>query len=147
MYNNSKNNPSSPCSGRPMRYDDSKAEGEYFTLDMRKWERVENHWIDNNRIGVGREFKHIETKVFIFTYISTEEDEQKQKEETILKLRESIIICKEYISFDRKYWIDLRKSRGELKNRNIKVSKEGTVWVGEVYNGNKIEVYVKCTKN
>jgi hypothetical protein len=130
MYNNSKNNPSSPCSGRPMRYDDSKAEGEYFTLDTWKWQKVETHWIDNNRIGVGRTFNGMEAKIFIF--VGTEETIEK---------------CKHYISYSRNDYLDLRKSRGEDRHKNIRISKEGTIWVGDEFYGNKIEVFIKHSKN
>jgi hypothetical protein len=109
-----------------MRYDDSQAEGEYFTLDLKKWREIENHWIDNDRIGVGRFYCGKEAKVFI--QVGTEEKIEK---------------CKHYISFSRDDYLDLRKQRGEDRHKNVKISTEGTIWIGDEFYGRTVKVFVR----
>jgi hypothetical protein len=146
MFNNPIFKPLLPCSGevysvakpynetqhigckmkRVTKYDDSQAEGEYFSLDLNKWSEIENHWIDKNRIGAGRDYGKRETKVFI-----PNDDKAKIK------------ICEQFILFDRKNWIELRKSRGEDKFKNLKITKEGTIWLGDEYYGRNPKIFIR----
>lgn len=50
-----------------MKYDDSKTESKYFTLDLTTWEEIENHWLEKNKvhIGVGKVHGLNDVKMFI----------------------------------------------------------------------------------
>lgn len=111
---------------RIVQYDDSKANAEYFAIDLKTWFEIDSHVIDSKRIGVGRNYSGLETIVFI----------QVNKNGKTKK-------CKSYILFSRDDWIELRRSRGEFKHQKMQVSENGTIWIGKMYEDSKIRVFVK----
>jgi hypothetical protein len=111
---------------RVRKFDDSEADGEYFSLDLNTWEEIVNHRVDSNRIGIGRAYGLKDVKVFVL--LGNEENTKR---------------CEEYILFNRKDWIELRKSRGEDKHKNLTITIEGTIWIGDEYDGYKIKTYIK----
>lgn len=111
---------------RIVKYDDSKADGEYFTLDLETWNEIESHVIDENRIGVGRNNGLKDSRIFI-----------QIGKQGITKT------CDKYLMFCRRDWIELRKARGDDKYQPMQISKNGTVWVGESYIPCKLRVFIK----
>lgn len=111
---------------RIVKYDDSKADGEYFTLDLETWNEIESHVIDENRIGVGRNNGLKESRIFI-----------QIGNQGITKT------CDKYLMFCRRDWIELRKARGDDRYQPMQISKNGTVWVGESYILCKLRVFIK----
>jgi hypothetical protein len=109
-----------------VKYDDSQATGEFYTLDLKTWVEIKSHQIDKNRTGVGRAYSNECAKVFI-------------------QVGEigNIERCKNYIQFDRKDWIELRQARGKNKHKTMRVSENGTIWIGESYAGVNIKIFVK----
>lgn len=119
------NIPGDSLKKRIVRYDDSNAEGEYYTLDG-SWQEIENHRIDKNRIGVGRGYGGNEARVYIqIGRLGTTKQ------------------CEDYMMFDRKEWIELRKSRGVGKYKPMKIDENGTIWTGVPYNGCNIRVFIR----
>lgn len=111
---------------RIVRYDDSESDEEYYALNLKTWHEIDNHVMDNKRLGVGREYGDKEVIVFI----QVVEDGKTTK-------------CKSYFLFSRNNWIELRKSRGKNKHKKMKVSHNGTIWIGETYKNCKFRVFVK----
>lgn len=111
---------------RIVKYDDSNAEEEYYALNLKTWNEIDNHVIDNKRIGVGRDYGDKEAVVFI----QVGEDGK-------------TATCESYLLFSRDNWIELRKLRGKNKHMKMKISQNGTLWVGETYKGCNFRVFVK----
>jgi hypothetical protein len=82
--------------------------------------------MDKNRIGVGRGYGGNEARIYV----------QIGKLGTTKQ-------CEDYLMFDRKEWIELRKSRGVGKYKPMKIDENGTIWTGVPYNGCNIRVFIR----
>jgi hypothetical protein len=74
---------------RVVKSDDSNAVGKHHSMDTEKWVEIDCHVIDDNRIGVGRDYGLMDATVLI----------QIRKDGRIDK-------CKNYTLFHKKDWIE-----------------------------------------
>jgi hypothetical protein len=100
-------------------------------LDLDVWVEIEHHITSDTRLGIGRDTAGEETVIFV----QVEEDG-----ETFTVKDEN---GREFLFFDRKYWIELRKMRGTDKYRPMQVSENGTIWIGESYKDCNFRVFTK----
>jgi len=115
---------------RTVRYDDSNARGKYHTIDLEEWEEIESHVINENMIGVGREYKFVDATVY-----------------TQIREEGRTDICDKYIMFHKKDWIEYRKERGEKKYQEPMISKTGVIWVGNTKDVFRFRVFVPRMKH
>jgi hypothetical protein len=107
-------------------FDDSNASGEFFTLDD-SWIEIPSYKSGDNRLGVHRKNAYKQVRLFVAL-----NDDAKV-----------IILENNYMLFDRKNWMELRKIRGKDKFKPLTVDKNGTIWIGDKYNGANFRIYIK----
>ena len=107
-------------------YDDSEADGEYYTLDE-SWTEIPNYRSDKYRLGVGLQYAYTEVRLFAGI-----------NENSSIKILEN-----KYQLFDRKDWIELRRKRGNNKYKPLSVDKNGTIWIGDKQYGASYRVFIK----
>lgn len=105
-------------------FDDSNACGEYFSLDLDIWEELSYSVDEHKRINVGRQRSGNEVRLFIKT---TEFGEFKTVDNIIL--------------FSRSGWAELRRVRGKDKGLPLEVNANGTLWIGDRAEFNKIKIF------
>ncbi len=97
------------------KYNDEDSEGEYHTLNLKKWKEIPVNKIDDGRLYAGRDYKNRKARVFI------------QKE-----ARGEIDTCKYYIQFNKHDWYDFRKPRGEDKFKWAWIGDNGVIYIGNL---------------
>ena len=113
------------------KYDDSTAVGKYYALDLDVWTEVEHRVTSDKRLGIGRESAGEETAIFV--KIGQNDDTFTVKDEN----------GREFLFFNRKNWIELRKVKGVDKYKPMQVSENGTIWIGESFKGCEFRVFTK----
>lgn len=114
-------------SKRVVKYDDSKAVGEFYALDLDTWLEIDNHIIDENRLGVGTDYSLKDVRVYIQIGIEGRTENCENK----------------YLLFYRNDWIELRRSRGPEKYQPGTVDEYGVIWTGKNYQKCKFRTFVK----
>lgn len=105
-------------------FDDSNACGEYFSLDLDIWEELSYSIDEHKRINVGRQRSGNEVRLFI-----------KTSEFGEFKIVDNIIL------FSRSGWAELRRVRGKDKGLPLEVNANGTLWIGDRAEFNKIKIF------
>jgi hypothetical protein len=113
------------------KYDDSTAVGKYYALDLDVWTEVEHRVTSDKRLGIGRESAGEETAIFV---------KVEQNDDTFTVKDEN---GREFLFFNRKNWIELRKVKGVDKYKPMQVSENGTIWIGESFKGCEFRVFTK----
>lgn len=113
------------------KYDDSTAVGKYYALDLDVWTEVEHRVTSDKRLGIGRESAGEETAIFV--KVGQNDDTFTVKDEN----------GREFLFFNRKNWIELRKVKGVDKYKPMQVSENGTIWIGESFKGCEFRVFTK----
>jgi len=113
------------------KYDDSTAVGKYYALDLDVWTEVEHRVTSDKRLGIGRESAGEETAIFV--KVGQNDDMFTVKDEN----------GREFLFFNRKNWIELRKVKGVDKYKPMQVSENGTIWIGESFKGCEFRVFTK----
>lgn len=116
---------------RVVKYDDSKAVDEFYALGLDTWLEIDNHMIDENRIGVGTDYSLMDVRVYI----------------QIGKEGRTENCDNKYILFYRNDWIELRRSRGPEKFQPVVVDEYGVIWTGKKYHNCKFRVFIKRESN
>jgi hypothetical protein len=106
--------------------DDSEASDEYYTLGS-SWIEIPCYKSGEFRLGIHRENAYKQVRLF-----ATKNNDAKV-----------IILENNYMLFDRKNWMELRKKRGIDKFKPLSADKNGTIWIGDNYNGANFRVYIK----
>jgi hypothetical protein len=106
--------------------DDSEASDEYYTLGP-SWVEIPSYRSGELRLGIHR--KNAYKTVRLFAALTGD---------ATIKILEN-----NYISFDRKKWMELRQKRGKDKFKPLSVDKNGTIWIGDKYNGTNFRVFIK----
>ncbi|MFZ2499551.1 hypothetical protein [Methanosarcina sp.] len=112
LYNRTKHNIAVSMK-RIVRADDSNAKGKYHAIDTKMWEEIENHIMNENILGVGREHKLKDAVIYI----------QLGKEGRTIKLKNCLL-------FHKRDFIEYKTERGENKYQDTTIQKNGTIWVG-----------------
>jgi hypothetical protein len=113
------------------KYDDSTAVGKYYALDLDVWTEVEHRVTSDKRLGIGRESAGEETAIFV--KVGQNDDTFTVKDEN----------GREFLFFNRKNWMELRKVKGVDKYKPMQVSENGTIWIGESFKGCEFRVFTK----
>jgi len=113
------------------KYDASTAVGKYYALDLDVWTEVEHRVTSDKRLGIGRESAGEETAIFV--KVGQNDDMFTVKDEN----------GREFLFFNRKNWIELRKVKGVDKYKPMQVSENGTIWIGESFKGCEFRVFTK----
>lgn len=107
-------------------FDDSKAEGEYFSLDLNLWEEVTYSIDEQKRINIGR--LHAAKDVRLFIQIR-----KKGELKTVNNM----------IMFDRSEWAELRRVRGENRGLPLDVNQNGTIWIGDRFLNKDLKIFIR----
>lgn len=146
-------------------FDDSNAEGEYFSLLKNTWEEIEFTSDDYKRINIGRSNAGENIRVFIkiSDFIKTDEVEEpknpkkneeskpdKENKEPKTETRptdnhKGILEKDDLISFDRAFWRELRKVRGDAKGQPLDINTNGTFWIGDRFDYSDLKIYKRRT--
>lgn len=116
---------------RVVKSDDSNARGKYHTVDTNEWIEIESHVINENLIGVGRDYSFKDAIV----YMQIVENGRTE-------------ICKNFKQFHKQDFVEYKKERGAKKYQDPMISGNGTLWVGNMEGVYDFIVFVpkeKCT--
>lgn len=116
---------------RIVKYDDSTAFGKFYVLDLDVWAETEHHITSDTRLGIGRDTAGAETAIFI----------QVGKDGETFKVPDEN--GREFLFFNRRDWIELRKTKGADKYKPMFVSENGTIWIGKSFKGCNFRVFTK----
>jgi len=107
-------------------FDDSNAYGEYFSLDLKYWEKLDYSIDEHKRINIGR--KHAGKEVRFFAHIKTGGE---------IKKSDSLV------SFPRENYAEIRRVRGENIGLPLTVSTNGTVWAGDRFINMDMQIFIR----
>jgi len=116
---------------RVAKYDDSTSTGKFYALDLDVWAETEHRITSDKRLGIGRDTAGAETAIFI----------QVGHDGETFKIHDDN--GREFLFFNRRNWIELRKMKGTDKYKPMFVSENGTIWIGESFKGCNIRVFTK----
>jgi hypothetical protein len=105
---------------------DTESKGEYFSLDLSIWWRVDHTISDKNRIRIGGQYYQKDIRVFI----------NKKGFGKIEKLGN-------FVMFSRKDFSELRKTKGREKGLPLEVQDNGAVWVSEKFADKNLIVFTR----
>jgi hypothetical protein len=107
-------------------FNDSLAEGEYFSLDLNQWEEINYSMLGVERLNIGRQYHKKDVRIFI----------------QLCSVGQSRMIDN-FVLFDRKSWTELRRVRGDKKGYPLEINSNGAIWIGDRFNGNTFKVFIK----
>jgi len=128
-------------------FDDSQADGEYFSLGLKTWKESEFTIDEHKRINVGRTHAGENVRLFIQKDFETLLNELSKEGLTLEQIEEfynnekdpKITDC--LISFNRRIWSELRRVRGESRGLPLEVNTNGTIWIGDRAEQEKIKIF------
>lgn len=130
-------------------FDDSKACGEYFSLDRNVWEEVNFSIDEHKRINIGRPQAGEKVRVFILKDFETFQEEilkegfdREEIEKLYNKFKEPAV-TDELIGFNRRVWVDLRRVRGENRGQPLEVNANGTIWIGDRAEPGNVRIFTR----
>jgi hypothetical protein len=107
---------------------ENEIDGEYTTIDLNKFEKINYHVDKQKRINVGRQNALKYVKIFI--NISGDSNTK-------------ALYSNNFLMFPSNQYTRLRKVRGKEKGYDIKVNKNGTLWLGERFQRCSFEIYTR----
>jgi hypothetical protein len=107
---------------------DCVTDDEYYTIDINKFEEINYHVDNQKRINVGRQNALKYVKIFI--NISGDSNTK-------------ALYSNNFLMFPSNQYTRLRKVRGKDKGFDIKVNKNGTLWLGKRFQGCSFEIYTR----
>ena len=113
------------------KYDDSTSIGKFYSIELDTWVEAEFKITGDKRLGLGRELAGEET--IIMVHVEQDGEPFKVHDDE----------GREYIQFNRRNWIELRKMKGKDRYKPMFVSENGTIWVGETFKGCQFRVFTK----
>lgn len=113
------------------KYDDSTSIGKFYSIELDTWVETEFKITGDKRLGLGRELAGEETIIMVRIEQNGEPFKVHDDE------------GREYLQFNRRNWIELRKMKGKDRYKPMFVSENGTIWVGETFKGCQFRVFTK----
>jgi hypothetical protein len=113
------------------KYDDSTSIGKFYSIELDTWVETEFKITGDKRLGLGRELAGEETIIMVRVEQNGEPFKVHDDE------------GREYLQFNRRNWIELRKMKGKDRYKPMFVSENGAIWVGETFKGCQFRVFTK----